>query len=297
MKKFAPVLVTGASTGIGRAIVETLARNGHLVYATARKSSDLRSLGSIHNVTPVRLDVTNSDQVRRAADIVRENGKGLYGLVNNAGIGYYWPLPELDIEDLNAVVDVNVYGVHRMTQAMLPFLVRSRGRIVSLSSIGGLATTSWLGAYCMTKHALEAYSESLSKLLAKYRVKVSLIEVGTYRSQINLTGAETTRRMARTHPPVIMKQEVSQMLKSLPREIVVANKEPRPRVVLESIADALFSLHPRPRYCPCSYKGELVWAIKGPITRTVQANMGGGRYALTRREMHALLDKIWNKEK
>ena len=297
MKEYAPILVTGASTGIGRAIAETLAGNGHLVYATARKSSDLRSLGSIHNVTPIRLDVTNSEQVSRAADMVRKSGKGLYGLVNNAGIGYYWPLPEFDIEDLNAVFDVNVYGVHRMTQAMLPFLVRSRGRIVNISSIGGLATSSWLGAYCMTKHALEVYSEALSRLLAKYRVKVSMIEVGTYRSQINLTGAETTRRMARKHPPVIMKQEVSRMLKYLPREIVVAKKEPRPKVVLESVVDALFSLHPRPRYCPCSYKGEFLWAIEGPVTRTVQANMGGGRYALTRREMHALLDKIWNKEK
>jgi len=296
MKILGPVLVTGASTGIGRAITEMLAEDGHLVYATARKKTDLEQLAAIPSVDPIKLDVTSPAEVRRAAVTVKKRGKGLYGLVNNAGMGDYWPLPELDIEDLNAVVDVNVYGVHRMTQAMLPFLVRSRGRIVNTSSIGGLATTGWLGAYCMTKHALEAYSESLSRLLAKYRVKVSLIEVGTYRSQINLTGAETTRRRARKHPPVIMKQEVSQMLKQLPRDIVSAKKEPRPRVVLESIADALFSSHPRFRYCPCSYKGELVWAIKGPITRTVQANMGGGKYALTRREMHALLDKIWKME-
>jgi len=240
--------------------------------------------------------VTSPADVGRAAATVKKRGKGLYGLVNNAGIGDYWPLPELRVEELNAVVDVNVYGVHRMTQAMLPFLVRSRGRIVNISSIGGLATSRWLGAYCMTKHAVEAYSESLSRLLGKYRVKVSVIEVGTYRSQINITGAETTRTRARKHPPVIMKQEVSQMLGYLPREIVIAKKEPRPMVVLDSIADALFSSHPKPRYCPCSTKGEFLWAIEGPITRTVQANLGGGKYALTRREMHVLLDKIWNME-
>jgi NAD(P)-dependent dehydrogenase (short-subunit alcohol dehydrogenase family) len=297
MKILGPVLVTGASTGIGRAITEMLAKDGHLVYATARKKADMEHLAGIPYVNPIKLDVTSPADVMRAAATVKKRGKGLYGLVNNAGIWDFWPLPELGIEDLNAIIDVNVYGVHRMTQAMLPFLVRSRGRIVNISSVGGLAIPGWNGAYGMTKHALEAYSESLSRLLARYKVKVSVIEVGSYRSHINLTGAEAMRTRARKHPPVIMKQEVSQMLKYLPRIIVSAKKEPRPRVVLESIADALFSLHPRFRYCPCSHKGELMWAIEGPITRTVQANMGGGRYALTRREMHALLDKIWDKEK
>lgn len=296
MSAVGPILVTGASTGIGRATTELLAKRGCLVYATARKKADLRALGDIPNVVPVRLDVTKPEEVRRAADFVARRGRGLYGLVNNAGVGIAWPLPELDIEDMIQEFDVNVYGVHRVTRAMLPFLVEAKGRIVNISSIGGLNSAKYIGAYFMTKHALEVYSEVLSRWLRKYKVKVSIVEPGTYRSRITQKGARRVRRIARAHPRRFMKQEVKEVLEWLPKAVRSAEREPRPTEIPEAIVDALVSKRPKRRYCVGANRGELLWALEGPMTRAVQANQGGGKYSLTQTEMHALLDKIWDRE-
>jgi len=297
MKDFGPIIVTGASTGIGKDLTEMLAKKGHLVYATARKKSDLDALALIPNVEPIRFDVTKLAEVERAADVVRKRGRGLYGLVNNAGIGLSWPLPELDVEDLNYIIDVNLYGVHRVTQAMLPFLIRSKGRIVNIGSISGLSCGTYLGPYCISKHALGVYSEVLSKWLKKYKVKVSIVDVGApYRSEVVKTEAEWVKRRARKHAPVFMRQEISQLLKNIEKEVKSVDREPRPRVVPEAVADALFSRNPRLRYCPCITRGYLVWALEGPISRAVQANQSSGRHALTKEEIHSLLDKVWSKE-
>ena len=158
-----PVFVTGTSTGIGRAIVESLSRQGHSVLACARKDTDLRELHRLRNVKAVRLDVTSPEHVRAAAEWIRKDGKGLHGLVNNAGIVDFWPLGETSDEDLRRSFEVNVLGVHRLTRTMLPFLIESRGRLVNISSISGLGTSARIGAYSMTKHAIEAFSEAMAR--------------------------------------------------------------------------------------------------------------------------------------
>jgi NAD(P)-dependent dehydrogenase (short-subunit alcohol dehydrogenase family) len=297
MKSVGPVLVTGASTGIGRAITEMLAADGHMVYATARRKADLEQLAEIQRVDPIKLDVTNPAEVSRAAAIVMKRGKGLYGLVNNAGIGMSWPLPELDVEDLEHILGVNLYGVHRMTQAMLPFLLKSRGRIVNIGSISGLSCGTLLGPYCISKHALGVYTEVLAKFLKTYKMGVSIIDVGApFRSEVVKTEAEWVRRRASKHAPIFMEKEISELLRSLDKEIESAKREPTPEVVPHAVADALFSKHPRLRYCPCITKDYLRWTLKGPITRAVQANLSSGKPAITRDEMLALVDRIWDKE-
>lgn len=296
MKDFGPVLVTGASTGIGRSTTEKLAEAGYLVYGGARKGSDMTALASIPNVEPIRLDVTKPGDIIKAAETVKRRGKGLYGLVNNAGVGIFWPLLALDIEDMIQEFDVNVFGVHRVTEAMLPFLIRSKGRIVNVTSIGGLATSKYLGAYCMTKHALEAYSETLSRWLRKYGVKVSVVEPGTYRSMLLQKGRPRILGIAQKRKGRLFNQEVKELLDWYPRGAHRAEREPRPRDVPDAIIDALLSKRPRFRYCPCAYKGELKWAIEGPIVRSVQANLGGGKFAMSRKELQSLLDKTWDKE-
>ena len=257
----------------------------------------MEDLEGIPCVNPIKLDVTSPTDVRRAAVTVKKRGKGLYGLVNNAGIGMSWPLPELDIEDLEYIIDVNLYGVHRMTKTMLPFLLKSHGRIVNIGSISGLSCGALLGPYCISKHALGVYTEVLAKFLKKYKIGVSIVDVGApFRSEVVITEAEWIRRRAKKHDPVFMKKEISQLLESLEKEVESVKKEPTPKVVPRAVADALFSRHPRLRYCPCIKRDDLLWTLKGPITRAVQADLSSGRPALTRNEMHALMDKIWNME-
>ena len=178
------VLITGASTGIGRHLAESLAADGYHVYAGARKDKDLAELDAIENVTAVQLDVTQQDQVDAAVALVREAGHGLWGLVNNAGVGGGGFIADTPIEEQNFVYAVNVEGVYRTTKAFAPLIIESKGRIVTTGSIAG--TLSWPGgsAYSGSKHAIEAYTDSLAGEMAQHGVSVSVVEPGNYKSRI-----------------------------------------------------------------------------------------------------------------
>ena len=127
------VLVTGASSGIGRKITEKLAADGYFVYAGARKDEDLKALGAIKNVQAVRLDVTNLKDIDAAVEAVKHGGRGLHGLVNNAGVGTSGTLAEMKPEEFDLVMAVNVYGPYRVTKAFEPLIVAEKGRITNIS--------------------------------------------------------------------------------------------------------------------------------------------------------------------
>jgi len=197
-----PVLVTGASTGIGYHLTKTLADRGHIVYATARKDSDLTELQSIEHVIPIRLDVRNPRQVQDAAARVAEEGAGLYGLVNNAGIGELGMFSTWTDEEMLAIFDVNVFGPHRMTNAFVRMLVEAKGRIVNIGSQGGTITSKYYGPYTMTKHALEAYTVALHQELLPYGVWVSIVQPGGIISNIgNNSFAGTLAKFQRAEYP------------------------------------------------------------------------------------------------
>ncbi|MEL6431403.1 MAG: SDR family NAD(P)-dependent oxidoreductase, partial [Planctomycetota bacterium] len=147
------VLVTGASSGIGRATAERLAREGFHVYAGARKDADLAALDALDNVEAVRLDVTDTDQIAAAVAQVSRGGRGLYGLINNAGVLVMAPLTEVTEADLDFQMDVNVRGPYRVTKAFAPLLVESKGRVLTTGSISGFVTWPMGGPYTMSKHA------------------------------------------------------------------------------------------------------------------------------------------------
>ena len=155
------VLVTGASTGIGRRISERLAAAGYYVFATARKPADLESLGRIPNIQPVPLDVTREDQVSAAVTTVQKSRRGLFALLNNAGIVTVVTFAETTPDAFDRVMQVNVDGLVRVTRAFLPLLVAARGRITTSGSISGTLSPRDLGAYSMRKHAMEAFTDSL----------------------------------------------------------------------------------------------------------------------------------------
>lgn len=178
------ILITGASTGIGRNMAETLAAEGFHVYAGARKDADLAELDAIDNITAVRLDVTSQQDVDAAVERVRAAGRGLWAVVNNAGVGTAAPVAEVTDDELAFVFGVNVVGVVRVTRAFLPMIVESKGRVVTTGSIAGIRSSPGSSVYSMSKHAVEAFTDSLAAELADAGVQVSIIEPGAYKSRI-----------------------------------------------------------------------------------------------------------------
>jgi NAD(P)-dependent dehydrogenase (short-subunit alcohol dehydrogenase family) len=180
------IVITGVSTGIGFAACQVLIQHGFRVFGSVRTQADsnrLRDqLGA--SFTPLILDVTDPGSVNEAAATVKTNiGKRrLAGLVNNAGIAVLGPLAYLPLERFRMQIEVNLLGVHTVTQAFLPLLgtdssrVGAPGRVVNISSISGRLAMPFVGAYAASKFGLEGYSDSLRRELMLFGIKVILIE-------------------------------------------------------------------------------------------------------------------------
>jgi NAD(P)-dependent dehydrogenase (short-subunit alcohol dehydrogenase family) len=182
------VLVTGASTGIGRASALHLDARGWQVFAGVRKENDaasLREAGS-ERLVPLMLDVTDNGQIAAAADrIGAEVGEaGLDGLVNNAGVSVPGPLEALPIDDFRRQVEVNLTAQVAVTQAMLPAIRTARGRIVFITSIGGLMAFPMFGAYHAAKFGLEAVGDVFRQELRPWGISVSVVEPGSIATPI-----------------------------------------------------------------------------------------------------------------
>ena len=178
------VLVTGASSGLGLKMTEVLAANGYFVYAGARSPEDLQRLDAMDNVKSVRLDVTDLGEIAAAAAMIQAEGRGLHGLVNNAGVAVVGPLIEMPDEDMQFQLEVNLFGPYRVTKAFAPLLIESGGRIMTTSSLNGIVSSTFLGAYSMSKHGVEAYTDALASELADFGVTVGVVEPGNYKSRI-----------------------------------------------------------------------------------------------------------------
>ncbi|QEE17910.1 SDR family NAD(P)-dependent oxidoreductase [Promethearchaeum syntrophicum] len=185
-KNLRSILITGASTGIGRETTEFLAKNGFHVYAGARKDKDITSLSQIPNVTPLKLDVTKSHEIEDAFSLIETNKTGLFAVINNAGIDVLGPLVDFDIEAFKLQLDVNLLGVHRIISKFFPLILQSEGRIINISSGMGLASVPFSGFYCASKAGLEAYNDSLRRelMLINKKIKVIIIEPGIVKTSI-----------------------------------------------------------------------------------------------------------------
>ncbi len=185
-------LITGASTGIGRATALRLARSGWTVLAGVRKSSDGEALaaeGPTERIVPLQLDVTDPGQIRAAAEqVAARDGAGPTGaldaLINNAGIGLGGPLEVLTDEQWRRQFDVNFFAQIAVTRAMLPALRSARGRIVFISSIGGRVAMGFNGPYAASKHAIEAVGDALRVELHNSGIQVALIAPGSIATPI-----------------------------------------------------------------------------------------------------------------
>jgi NAD(P)-dependent dehydrogenase (short-subunit alcohol dehydrogenase family) len=244
------VLVTGASTGIGRAIVERLSRDGTRVFAAVR---DLSSVDEHPLVTPVRLDVTSAEEAKAAADTVRD-GLGdlkLRGLVNNAGIAVGGPLEFVDIDEVRRQFEVNVFGQVAVTQAFLPML-RDQGpsdpRIVFTSSIGGRVASPFIGPYAGSKHALNGMAESLRRELLPWGFRVSVLAPATVSTPIWDKAADQVEDVTGGLPPRGV-ELYGKAIRTMQKIVAGANDAGiPPSQVADAAHHALFSRRPKAEY-------------------------------------------------
>ena len=277
------VLVTGASSGIGREITETLARQGHYVYAGARKQKDMDALNALENVEAVRLDVTVQEDIDKAVQQVKDGGKGLYGIVNNAGIFLGGPIIETPVDELNWIMDVNVAGVYRVTQAFAPLVIESKGRITTIGSISGILAGRFGGHYSMTKHAIEAFTDSLAAEMQSLDVAVSVIEPGNYNSRIGDTAKK--RMLSKAAEYRYFKDE----MESFVNRDWDRGKYKDPEEVAAAAVHALFSDNPKRRYMVVPNEREASITVDQIIRELVQLNEYQA-YSYSREELIEKLD-------
>ena len=234
--------------------------------------------------------MTVQSEIDAAVETVRNGGKGLYGLVNNAGVAVMGPLVEIPDSDVEFVFDVNVYGPYRVTKAFAPLIIESQGRITTIGSISGIVSRVFYGPYSMSKHAMEAYTDSLGAEMEKFGVKVSIIEPGGFNSKI---GSTTYQRMMADGFNVddsLYKDEWEEswlledggnfdMQNNVPAEIA------------DAVVDILESESPKVRYMIVGDQESAELTVHKAMEEMVQLNEKQA-HTLSRDELVAMLDEL-----
>jgi NAD(P)-dependent dehydrogenase (short-subunit alcohol dehydrogenase family) len=229
-------LVTGASSGIGKATAQALLTAGYRVFGTSRRATS-ETLGG---VTMLTCDVTDDASVAKLVEEVLAKAGRIDLLVNNAGIGLLGGAEESSTAQAQALFDVNVFGVIRVTNAVLPTMRRQgKGRIVNLSSVLGLIPAPYSALYASTKHAIEGYSESLDHELRAFGIRVVLVEPAYTRTSFE-------ENMTRPDRPVAVYDSVRAGMEMLMRKSVEAGDDPK--VVADTVVKAATTALPRRRY-------------------------------------------------
>jgi 3-hydroxybutyrate dehydrogenase len=264
------VLVTGSNSGLGLRMTQELSKNGFYVYAGVLHKDEMKEMNAMDNVTAVQFDVRSQVEIDAAVTFVEAQGRGLYGLINNAGVAVFGPMLELPVEQLHYQMDVNVYGPVRVTQAFAPLIIESQGRIAITGSIAGILSSSMFGAYSMSKHAIEAYTDALSSEMARFGVSVHVIEPGNYASNI---GNAAKKLMSDTN----YWTDDSQYKKD--RDGVIAGliqveKGPDPIDVAMAALDIMQSDQPKIRYMVTATVGQADATVRRQISKMLELNNG-----------------------
>ncbi len=246
------VVITGASTGIGRATALFLDRNGFQVFAGVRRDADAESLRkeASENLHPIQLDVVDGRSIEASRKTVVEalGEGGLAGLVNNAGISVGGPFEFLDLDELRRQMEVNFVGPVAVTQTFLPLLRKARGRVVNVSSIGGRMAAPIIGAYAASKFAIEAFSDSLRLELSPWGMHVCVIEPGAIATPMFEKGQTNAERSIAQ----ASQQEIELYGSAIDAVRTVFGKMEKsavpPERVAKAIHRALTAKRPRTRY-------------------------------------------------
>jgi NAD(P)-dependent dehydrogenase (short-subunit alcohol dehydrogenase family) len=244
------VLVTGASTGIGRATAMRLDASGWRVFAGVRDPAAAESLRgeASTRLTPVFLDVTEPEQIAAAAELVeKESEGGLDGLVNNAGVAIPGPLETIPLEDFRRQLEVNLFAYVAVTQALLPQIRRAEGRIVFVSSIGGRIAFPFGGPYHASKFATEAIGDVFRQELRPWGLKVAIIEPGSIDTPIWERGQRKGEEIEAKAPQMnLLYGAAIEKFRKVIED--TAERGIPPEKVAKAISHALESSRPKSRY-------------------------------------------------
>ncbi|GAA3107184.1 oxidoreductase [Rhizobium viscosum] len=252
------VLVTGASSGMGKTIAGRLIADGYLVYAAARsveKMADLAALGAI----PLRMDISKDEDIVAAVRAITEKSGGVDVLVNNAGFGLYGPVEEIPLDEARYQFEVNVFGAARLTQLLLPAMrARGAGTIVNITSMGGKIYTVLGAWYHATKHALEGWSDSLRLELEPFGIRVVVIEPGLIETGFGDAASRGILERSGAGPYRKLAQSVAASIdRSYGR-----GQGTDPKVIADVVGNALLSARPKTRYAAGKYAKLMIWVRK-----------------------------------
>ena len=253
-RKYQTVLVTGASSGMGKDFAERLLKAGYTVFVAARsvdKMADLAAAGAI----PIRMDISKDDDIVAAVDLIRDKTGGVDVLINNAGFAQYGPVEETSIDAARYQFEVNLFGLARLTQLLLPPMRdRKSGLIVNISSMGGKIYTPLGAWYHATKHALEGWSDCLRLELAPQGVDVVIIEPGAI-----LTGFGEALSEHYSGDP---EGPYGDLIKAMERATAASYERglgSPPRVITDLVMRAIRADRPRTRYVAGALARPLMW--------------------------------------
>ena len=264
------VVISGASTGIGRHAAEHLSNNGFDVLAGVRKQSDFDKIIALDNpkLQPIFLDVSKHDSVVKAMDAVKSlvavSGLPLIAIVNNAGVSRRGVIEFHDLDDARTVFETNVFGMMDLTQMSLPLLRESQGRIVMVSSLSGRIGSPLSGVYAGSKFAMEGMSDSLRREVAPFNISVSVVEPAYVQSNIfATTKIETEDAPQNTVESSIVTETYPHLHNDKvheKRRKGIAGASP-PTVTSEAIFDAITSSTPKTRYAVANAGGVPAWVL------------------------------------
>ena len=238
------ILVTGASSGIGKETAQTLISEGHIVYGAARRVEKMQYLVQAGGHA-LKMDITNNQQIQSVVEKILSEQSRIDVLVNNAGYAVYGAVEEVSLDDARHQFEVNLFGLAALTQKILPHMrQRQSGLIINVSSIGGKVYTPLGAWYHATKHALEGWSDSLRVETKKFGIKVSIIEPGAIQTEFSDVMENPMLKRSKNGPYEAIAQGVAKGNKTY------YNNAPSnsPKVIADVISKAIKSKNPRTRY-------------------------------------------------
>jgi NAD(P)-dependent dehydrogenase (short-subunit alcohol dehydrogenase family) len=255
------VLITGCSTGIGRATAERLARGGHTVYATARRVDAVGDLAR-HGCRTLALDVCDEASRRAAVETVAKAEGGVGVLVNNAGYGSEGPVEEVPMDEVRRQFETNVFGLARLTQLVLPGMrAQGWGKIVNLSSMGGRMTLPGGGFYHATKYAVEALSDALRFEVRGFGIDVVIVEPGAIKTRFGDTAIDRIHALGGNDSPYAEFRRVIVKQIRDAYEGPMAMLAAEPDAVARVIEKAITAARPRTRY-PVTFGARLLMGLR-----------------------------------
>ena len=239
------ILLTGASSGIGYDTAKDLAAAGHTVYGAARRVEKLEELRPF-GIIPLQLDITDEDSIKKAVETIITKQGRIDALVNNAGYGSYGAIEDVTLDEARNQFEVNLFGLARLTQLILPQMRAQRsGRIINVSSMGGRLTTFMGAWYHATKYALEAFSDALRMETSDFGIQVSIIEPGGIKTPWGLIAADHLEESSRNGVYAEQAQRVAANMRKL---YSPSSSLSEPKVISRTILRALEARRPKTRY-------------------------------------------------